>query len=154
MNLGSTIEHVMDVSDLRQRILRALDAARTDAATRRSETDAARAAFDQFLENVAVPLLKQAQAILKAENHMFTVHAPAGGAKLVSDAHAETYLEFTLDTAGKKPQVVGRLSSARGARRVAVEEKPVAPGKAVQDLGDDDVAAFLVGEIPRLVSRN
>jgi len=144
----------MDVSDLRQRILRALDAARTEAATRRSETDAARAAFDQFLETVAVPLLKQAQAILKAEGHLFTVHAPAGSAKLVSDAQAQTFLEFTLDTTASRPLVMGRLSSARGARRVTVDEKPVAAGKSVQDLRDDDVAAFLVTAIPQLVARH
>jgi hypothetical protein len=143
----------MDVSDLRQRILRALDAARNDAATRRSEGDAARAAYDRFLANVAVPLLRQAQDILKAERHLFTLHSPAGSAKLVSDISPETFLEFTLDSSGSRPQVVGRVSVARG-KRVVVEERPIAAGKPVQDLVDDDVAGFLVGEIPRLVSRS
>ena len=144
----------MDVSDLRQRILRALDAARVEAASRRSETDAARAAYDRFLEDVAVPLLRQAQSILKAEGHLFTVHAPAGSAKLISDAHPETYLELVLDTGGSHPQVVSRISHARGGKRVVVEERPIAAGKPVQDLRDDDVAGFLVGEIPKLVARN
>ena len=144
----------MDVSELRQRILRALEAARHDAVTRRSETDAARLAYEQFLRNVVVPLLRQAQDILKAERHLFTVHSPAGSAKLVSDAQSETFLEFTLDTSGGRPQVVGRVSAARGGKRVVVEERPIAAGKPIQDLGDDDVAGFLVGEIPKLVSRS
>jgi hypothetical protein len=144
----------MDVSDLRQRILRALDAARTEAVSRRSEADAAKVAYDRFLQDVAVPLLRQAQSILKAEGHMFTVHAPAGSAKLVSDARPETYVELVLDTTGGQPQVVSRTSLARGAKRVAVEERPIAPGKTIQDLKDDDVAGFLVSEIPKLVSRN
>jgi len=143
----------MDVSDLRQRILRALDSAKTEAATRRSESDAAKTAYDRFLQDIAVPLLRQAQAILKAERQMFTVHAPAGSAKLISDANPETFLEFTLDTSGSRPQVMSRTSVARGAKRVAVEERPIAAGKAVQDLGEDDVAAILVETIPQLVSR-
>ncbi len=143
----------MDVSDLRQRILRALDAARNDAATRRSETDAAKTAYEQLLGNVVVPLLRQAQDILKAERHLFTVHSPAGSAKLVSDAYPQTFLEFTLDLSGSRPQVVGRVSAARGGKRVVVEERPIAAGKPIQDLGDDDVARFLVAEIPKLVAR-
>ena len=143
----------MDVSDLRKRILRALDDAKNDPAFRRAETDAAMKAYDDFLDRIAVPLLRQAQGILKAENEMFTVHAPAGSAKLVSDASPETFLEFTLDRSGGRPQVLGRLSATRGEKRVVVEERPLATGKAIQDLGDDDVAGFLVKELPKLVAR-
>ena len=143
----------MDVSDLRQRILRALDAAKNDASTRRSEVDAAQVAYEQFLERIAVPLLRQTQDILKAERHMFTLHAPAGSARLVSDAYPATFLEFTLDTTGGRTQVIGRVSIARGGKRVVVEENPLAPGTPVQDLKDEDVAGFLVTEIPKLVAR-
>jgi hypothetical protein len=141
----------MDVSDLRQRILRALDNARAEAATRRTEGDAARAAYDKFLHDVAVPLLRQAQTILKAEGHLFTVHSPAGSARLVSDGHAETFFEFVLDSAGECMQVMSRTSTARGGKRVVVDEKPVAPGKAIADLGEQDVAALLVAAVTKLV---
>ena len=141
----------MDVSDLRQRILRALDNARAEAATRRGEADAARAAYDAFLQTIAVPLLLQAQSVLKAEGHMFTVHSPAGSARLASDAHPETFLEFALDTAGDRLQVISRTSIARGGKRVVVDEKPVAAGKAIKDLGEQDVATVLVAAIQRLV---
>ena len=141
----------MDVSDLRQRILRALDAARADAASKRTETDAAQAAYEKLLNDVVVPLLRQAQAILKAESHAFTVHSPAGSARLVSDAHPETFLEVALDTSGDRPQVVTRTSIARGAKRVSVDERPLAPGKAIKDLGEQDIAATLVAAITKLV---
>ena len=62
----------MDVSELRKKILRALDEARVDAASKRGERDETQRAYDQFLETVAVPLLRQAQGILKAERQMFT----------------------------------------------------------------------------------
>lgn len=141
----------MDVSDLRQRILRALEGAKVGPGSRRSEIDTANAAYDRFLQEVAVPLLRQTQSILKAEGHLFTVHAPAGGAKLVSDAHPETYLELVLDTAGIRPQLVSRISVARGRKGVTVEERAIASGKAVQELRDEDLAAFLVATIPQLV---
>jgi hypothetical protein len=142
----------MDVSDLRQRILRALDEARTKEAARRSEVDTAQRDYETFLEAIAVPLLKQAQSILKAERLNFTVHSPADGARLAADASAQTYLEFVLDSSGGRPQVLGRVSIARGSR-VNVDEQPVAAGKAIADLGEDDVARFLVTEIPKLVAR-
>lgn len=163
----------MDVSDLRKRILRALDdgqlgagprgnprleristpAQGLDDVAKRSERDEAQRAYEQFLEQIAVPLLRQAQGILKAEARLFTVHAPAGGAKLASDKSPQTFLEFVLESADSRPSVIGRTSRARGRQRVVVEERPVATGKPVAALTDEDVAAFLVVEIPKLVSR-
>jgi hypothetical protein len=143
----------MDTSDLRKRILRALDDARKDATARRQVVDAAGAAYQEFLENTAAPLVRQAVAVLRAENHQFTANTPAGGVRLVSDASPQTYLEFELDVTGHEPQVIGRVSLTRGRQGVVVEERPIAPGKATKDLVDDDVAKFLVTEIPKLVMK-
>ncbi len=143
----------MDVSDLRKRILRALEDAKLDQASKRTERDEVQRAYDQFLETVAVPLLRQAQGILKAEGQLFTVHAPVGSAKLASDSSAQTFLEFVLDGSGGRPSVIGRVSRARGRQRVVVDERPVAVDKGVGQLSDEDVAAFLVAELPKLVGR-
>jgi hypothetical protein len=143
----------MDVSELRRRILRALDDAKNDAALRRTEVDASQRAYDEFLERVAVPVLRQTQLVLKAEGHSFTVHAPAGGARIVSDNSPETFLEFVLDQSGERPLVIGRTSRQRGRGRVAVEERPVVIDKPIASVTDEDVAAFLVAELPRLVRR-
>lgn len=143
----------MDVSDLRKRILRALDDARVEQASKRTERDEAQRAYEQFLNAVAVPLLKQAQGILKAEGQLFTVHAPAGSAKLASDGSAQTFLEFSYDGSGERPTVLGRVSRARGRQRVVVDERPVVVGKGIAEVTEEDVAAFLVAELPRLVGR-
>jgi hypothetical protein len=143
----------MDVSDLRKRIIRALDDARKDATLRRQEVDAASTAFEAFLETTAVPLVRQAVSVLRAEGHQFTVNTPAGGVRLASEASPQTFLEFELDVSGARPQVVGRVSVARGRQGVIVEERPIATGKSLTDLGDDDVAKFLVAEIPKLIVR-
>ena len=144
----------MDVSELRKGILRALDDARKAAATRRSSVDEAGAAYTRFLENVAVPLLRQAQGVLKAERQSFTVHTPAGSVRLASDAAPETYLEIVLDTTGTKPHVLGRVSLARGRQGVVVDEKPIAPDTPIADLADSDLADFLLAAIPKLVVKS
>jgi hypothetical protein len=143
----------MDTSDLRKRILRALDDARKDATARRHVVDAAAAAYQEFLENTVAPLVRQAVTVLRAEGHAFTANTPAGSVRLVSDASPQTFLEFELDATGPEPQVIGRVSLTRGRQGVVVEERPIAPGKPTTDLADDDVAAFLVTEIPKLVMK-
>jgi hypothetical protein len=143
----------MDTGELRRRILRALEESKNDAALRRTEADAAARAYDDFLANVAVPMLKQAIDVLKAERQTFVLNAPAGSARMVSEGAADTFLEFVLESAGSRPQVLGRVSRSRGRQRVVVDERPLATGKAVADLTEEDVAAFLVTEIPRLLKR-
>ena len=105
-----------------------------------------------FLEHVAVPLLRQTATVLKSEGQLFTVHAPADSARLVSAKSPETFVEISLDTTGERPQVIGRISIARG-REGRVEEHPIAPGKAIDAITDDDVSQFLVGQIPKLILR-
>ena len=144
----------MDTSDLRKRILRALDDARKDAAARRQTVDAAAVAYEAFLTRTAVPLVRQAVLVLRAEGHAFSANTPAGGVQLASDSAPQPYIEFELDATGATPQVVGRVSLTRGRQGVVVEERPIAPGKALADLTDDDVAKFLVAEIPKLVARS
>ena len=89
----------MDTGELRRRILRALEESKhdaafrrseTDAALRRTETDAAARAYDSFLAIVAVPMLKQAIDVLKAERQNFVLNAPAGSVRIVSEGSADT----------------------------------------------------------------
>jgi hypothetical protein len=143
----------VDVSDLRKRILRALDDARKEAAARRSTTDEASAAYAAFLETVAVPLLRQAQGVLKAEGHRVAVHTPAGSARLALETAPETFVEIVLDGSAAPPQVLGRVSVTRGRQGVVVEEQPIGPGTPIAKLGESDLAAFLLAGIPKLVVR-
>ena len=151
--MTSEVISQMDVSDLRKRILRALDEARKDASSRRGVLDEAAVAYSTFLDTQAIPLLKQAVQVLKAEKQNFTVNTPADGARLVSEASPNTFLEFALDRTAAVPEVIGRVSLAHGRQGRIVEERPIAPGKSVADLTEDDIAQFLVMEIPRLIVR-
>ena len=70
------------------------------------------------------------------------MHAPAGSARLVvGQLAADTFLEFALDVSGAA--AAGRRPRQPHARRqgVIVDERPIAAGKAVAELTDDDVRA-------------
>lgn len=140
----------MDVSELRKRILRAIDEARQDAANRRTVVDASAQAYQAFLRDTAVPLLRQAAQVLNAAGHTFIVHTPAASARLAAEKSPETFLEIELDAARPEPIVIGRVSVARGRHGQVIEERPIAE-KAIAALSEDDVSAFLVVEVPKLV---
>jgi len=143
----------MDVSELRKRILHALDDARKDASTRRQARADAEQAWETFLAGVAVPLFRQAAQVLRAEGQLVSVHTPAATVRLASDGSPETFLELALDSSGPLPQVVGRISASLGRGRQVVEEHVVGAGRTVADVSESDLAAFLVTAVPRLVMR-
>ena len=141
----------MDVSELRKRIIRALDDARKDAGARRATVDAARNDFAAFLENVAVPLMRQAANVLRAENHRFSVETPNGQARLSADGLPETFVELVLDVDAEHPHVLGRVSVTRGRQGVVLEEREIGGETPIAELGEDVVAAFLVEQLPKIV---
>ena len=143
----------MEVSELRQRILRALDEARKESALRRSEHDAAKVAYDRFLSQVAIPLFHQAATVLRAEGKPFTSQTPLGTVRLAADRPAETFVEIELDLSGPAPRVIGRTSLPLGGARTVVQEHVIAPGRAIADVTEEAVAQFLAVEIPKLVTR-
>jgi hypothetical protein len=144
----------MDVSELRKRIIHALDDARKEASDRRVAVDDARVAFETFLERVAGPLFKQAATVLRGEGHEFTLHTPADSVRLVSDRFPQEAIEVELHIERGVPTVIGRTRLLRGGKDPLVEEHPLAPGKPIADLTEADVTAFLVKEITKLVARH
>src|SRR5215470_7459191 len=86
----------MDVSDLRKRIIRALDDARKEATERRQAVDEARVAYETFLERIGGPLFKQAATVLRGEGHEYTLQTPAGSVRLVSDRSPQEFIEMEL----------------------------------------------------------
>jgi hypothetical protein len=58
---------------------------------------------------------------------------------------------LSFDTAGDRPQVIGRSSRGRGRRQVR-SEQPIRDGADVASLTEEDVLDFLVQEIRALVS--
>jgi hypothetical protein len=133
----------VEISHVRNRLTQAIAAARERAKRRREQTTEAEAAYAAFLERVATPVTKQLAHALKAEGYPFTVFTPGNGLRLASDHGRDDYVEFALETATDPPQVVGRVSLARGSR-VLTDERAVRPGVAPQSLSEDDVLTFLV----------
>jgi hypothetical protein len=141
----------MDVSELRKRILRAIEEAKKDVSARRTVLDGATRAYEEFLGAVAVPLLRQAAIVLKASGQLFDVHTPAGSVRLVAERSPHTFLELELDVERPEPEVIGRVSVTRGRQGLVVEERPIVPGRPVAKLTEEDLTSFLVTEIPKLV---
>jgi hypothetical protein len=144
----------MDVSELRKLILRAIDDAKKDISARRGLLDAAAKAYEEFLAMIAVPLLRQSATVLKASGELFDVHTPAGSVRLVAERSPHTFLEIELDVTRPQPEVIGRVSLTRGRQGLVVEERPIVAGRPVAELTEEDLTAFLVTEIPKLVVRS
>src|SRR4051812_24858855 len=116
----------MEVADVRKRLNETIERAKRRAAERRARGDEVARAYDRFLEQTAVPLFRQIANVLRADGYLFNVFTPSGSVRLMSDRHAEDYIELLLDTSGDGPRLVGHASRGRG-RRVDESER---------DLGD------------------
>jgi hypothetical protein len=133
----------VEVGQVRNRLQRAIAAARQRTQQQRQRTADAEKAFAVFLEGVATPVTRQLAAALKAEGHSFTVSTPGEGLRLASDRGRDDFIEFALDPRSNPPQVIGRISHTRGSRTMD-EEKPIKPGTAPETLSEEDVLDFLL----------
>jgi hypothetical protein len=141
----------MQTSDVRRRVHETIERARRRAAERRAGGDEASRDFDAFLERVAVPLMRQIANVLIVDGYRFTVFTPSGGVRLMSDRHAEDYIEVTFDTSGGTGRVVGHSSHRRG-KNVIESERPVASGKPAS-ITEEELLDFLMKELEPLVER-
>lgn len=142
----------MEVSAVRRRLRAAIDAARRTAQDRRARSDLAARDYEQFLREHAVPVVHTLASALVAEGYRFKVHTPADGVRLASESRPDDYIELFLDTSSDPPAVLGRINRGRG-RRLITSERPLKEGTAIADLTEEDVLAFLVGEIAPFVER-
>jgi hypothetical protein len=82
------------------------------------------------------------------------VDTPAESVRITMAGSHDTFVELELDNRSASPQVIGRTSVARGRSGLVLDEVPLGDGKSIGDLTDEDVAAYLVGAIPKLVVRS
>jgi hypothetical protein len=134
----------MDVAELRKRLLRELERPAAGA-DRKAAAEATRHGYERLLTATIGPLLKQAANILKAEGWLCDVHTPSESARLAFASSPETYIEFYLDTT-PPAHVIGR-SSVRRKGGIEVQERIVGAGRAVEDLTEEDVLAYLLPEL-------
>jgi hypothetical protein len=142
----------VEISEVRRRLLAAIDKARRDAADRRARVDAAARDYETFLSERAAPVFHQLAAALKAEGHQFNVFTPAASIRLAAARSPEEFIELFLDDSSEPPVVVGRVTRGRG-RKTTSAERALKDGAAIADLADEDVLVFLLEEIPRLIER-
>lgn len=142
----------VEVSLVRNRLNRAIEVARERAKKRRQRTATAERAYEIFLQEVATPVTRLVANTLKVENHAFTVFTPGGGLRLASDRGRDDYVEFALDASADPPQVVGRISHARGSRTLD-EERPIKPGTPPEELSEEDVLTFLLDALQPWLER-
>jgi hypothetical protein len=142
----------MEVSLVRNRLMRAIEAARERSQRRRSRTAEAETAYAAFLKDVATPVVRQLANVLKVEGYAFTVFTPGDGLRLAADRGRDDYIEVALDSASDAPQVVGRIRYTRGSRTID-EERPIKPGAAPGALSEEDVLVFLLDALAPWLER-
>jgi len=142
----------MEVSDVRKRVKEVIDRSTRAMAERRTLVDEATREYQVFLDRIATPLLRQIGNVLRAEGHPFTVSTPGSSVRLVSDRSGNDYIELSLDTTGRQPQVIIHSIRTRG-RRVTESETAIGNGSPVRDLTEDDVLAAVMKELEPLVER-
>ena len=138
----------MEISVVRKRLTETIERAKKQAATRRVRADAAAGEFELFLQKVAVPLFRQVANALKADGHAFTLFTPSGSVRLMSDRASDDFIELSLD-ASDDPQVMARVSRARGGRVVDAERPIGAPST----LTEEALLEFLLKELEAFVER-
>ena len=142
----------MEVSHVRRRLAAAIDRAKKGSQERRERVAATERAYDAFLTDVAVPVMRMLASALKADGYPFTVNTPGGSVRLASDKGRDDYIEFALSADTDPPEVLGILRYARGSRTVS-EERPVKPGASPQAITEDDVLEFLLKAIEPWLER-
>jgi len=141
----------METSTVRNRLRETIERAKRRAAERRGHNDEATRAFDAFLERVATPMMRQIAGALKADNYHFTVFTPSGSVRLMSDRHAEDFIEIALDVSGDAPRIIGHTSRLRG-RHLVETERPVGSG-GPDAVTEENLLEFLLKEIEPFVER-
>jgi hypothetical protein len=143
---------MLDVAEVRRRLVQKIESARLESAARRQAADRATAVYGPFLENVATPVFRHLVMALRAEGHLFRLFTPAGSVRMSSERSADDFVELALDTTRQPIEVVGRVSHGRGSRLIT-DERPIREGAAVADLTEEDVLRFLLASITPFVER-
>ena len=142
----------MEVSQVRKRLMAAIERSRKGAQERRERVAEAGRAYERFLADVAVPVTRMLASALKADGYPFTVNTPGGSVRLASDKGRDDYIELALDADADPPEVTGIIRYSRGSRTVS-EERPVKRGASPQAITDEDVLNFLLDALQPWLER-
>jgi len=108
----------MEISAVRQQMLLAIERAKRAALDRRAANDAAARQYGVFLDQVAVPLFRQAANVLRAEGYFFSLFTPGGSVRRrLHRARAERQRPGTFFDGPHQP----RLGESDGHLRAAAQ---------------------------------
>jgi hypothetical protein len=142
----------MEISDVRRRVQQTITAAKNRAQEQRQRSEEATRDYAVFLQSVATPVVQQVANVLKAEGYAVTASTPGDGVRLTYDRGRDDFVEFTLDTTGERPQVMGHISQSRGSRRFE-DERPVKPDVPPSAISEDDVLEFVMQALKSWLAR-
>ena len=128
-----------------------MEGARERAQLRRQNAAAAEKGFETFLA-IATPVVRQIANALKVEGYAFTVFTPERALRLASDRARDDFIEVTLDTSTDPPEVVARVSQARGSRTVD-EERRLKPGSPPDAITEEEVLEFFLDALEPWIER-
>src|SRR5262245_18058494 len=128
-----------------------MEGARERAQRRRQNAAAAEKGFESFL-SIATPVVRQIANALKVEGYAFTVFTPERAVRLASDRGHDDFIELALDTDADPPEVVGRVSQARGLRTIDTKRR-LKPGSAPEAITEEDVLEFFLEALDPWIER-
>jgi hypothetical protein len=137
---------MVDVALVRKRLRHAVDQARKDAVGRRERADAARQAFEVFLEGTAVPAFRAVANALRGEGLPFEVMTPSEAVRLVPDRNRDEGIMLELDSSTDPPVVMVSVTKGRGSRMTRTE-RPAKDGVTIDRITDDDLVELLIDEL-------
>jgi hypothetical protein len=137
---------VADVGLIRKRLRSEIEHARRSAAERRERAAAATRAYENFLNDIAIPVFRSMATVLRAEGILFEVQTPSNGVRLVSDRNRDDLIELELDATQDPPQVLLSSTRTKGSRTFR-NERPVKERITIDRITEDDLLERLFDEI-------
>lgn len=136
----------MDIGIVRKRLVSAIETARREATDRRARATTATRAYEQFLDEVAVPTFRAMATALKSEGLPFEVMTPSGAVRLISDRNRDDGIVLELDTTADPPLPLVSITRTRGSR-VIQKERTVKERTLAGALTEEDVIEMLLEEL-------
>lgn len=136
----------MDVAIIRKRLKTEIEQARRAAAERRERAKTTSRAYEQFLEETAIPAFRQLANVLRAEGIPFEVQTPSGGVRLVSERNRDDGITLELDGTQDPPQVMTNTTRTWGSR-VMQQERAVKERTSIDHITEDDLFERLFEEL-------
>lgn len=135
-----------DIALIRKRLRLETEHARRTSAARRERLRSATAAYETFLDAVAIPTFRQLATVLRADGMAFDVQTPGGGVRLAPERARDDGIMLELDAAQDPPTVILRTTHTWGTQ-ISRSDRAVKDGGEIDQITEDDLLERLFEEI-------